>query len=45
VNCHGLRTDFQGNLFEGSATLLGWADDLKELKNICQPIPKGRFDF
>ena len=36
VLCYGLRTDFKGNLFEGSAALLGWADDLTELKNICQ---------
>jgi thymidine kinase len=36
VLCYGLRTDFMGNLFEGSAALLGWADDLTELKNICQ---------
>jgi thymidine kinase len=35
VLCYGLRTDFQGNLFEGSAALLAWADDLVELKNIC----------
>jgi len=35
VLCYGLRTDFKGNLFEGSAALLGWADDLTELKNIC----------
>ncbi len=35
VLCYGLRTDFQGNLFEGSATLLGWADDLIEIKTIC----------
>lgn len=35
VLCYGLRTDFQGNLFEGSAALLGWADDLIELKTIC----------
>ncbi len=35
VLCYGLRTDFQGNLFEGSAALLGWADDLSELKTIC----------
>lgn len=35
VLCYGLRTDFQGNLFEGSAALLGWADDLTELKAIC----------
>ena len=31
----GLRTDFQGKLFPGSATLLGIADDLSELKTIC----------
>ena len=35
VLCYGLRTDFQGNLFPGSATLLGIADDLSELKTIC----------
>ena len=35
VLCYGLRTDFQGNLFPGSAALLGWADDLIELKTIC----------
>jgi thymidine kinase len=35
VLCYGLRTDFQGQLFEGSAALLGWADNLTELKTIC----------
>ncbi|HRE82034.1 MAG TPA: thymidine kinase [Opitutaceae bacterium] len=35
VLCYGLRTDFQGNLFEGSAALLGWADNLIEIKTIC----------
>ncbi len=35
VLCYGLRTDFQGNLFEGSTHLLAWADELKELKTIC----------
>lgn len=35
VLCYGLRTDFQGKLFPGSATLLGLADDLTELKTIC----------
>jgi thymidine kinase len=35
VLCYGLRTDFQGNLFEGSRWLLGWADDLCEIKTIC----------
>ncbi len=35
VLCYGLRTDFQGKLFSGSAALLGIADDLSELKTIC----------
>ncbi|WED25566.1 thymidine kinase [Vibrio sp. DW001] len=33
--CYGLRTDFQGELFEGSRYLLSWADKLVELKTIC----------
>ena len=32
---YGLRTDFQGNLFEGSQHLLAWADNLIEIKTIC----------
>ena len=35
VLCFGLRTDFQGELFEGSRYLLAWADQLEELKTIC----------
>ena len=35
VLCYGLRTDFQGNLFAGSAALLAWADTLTEIKTIC----------
>ncbi|MGE9292249.1 MAG: thymidine kinase, partial [Puniceicoccales bacterium] len=35
VLCYGLRTDFRGELFPGSATLLGWADNITELKTIC----------
>lgn len=35
VMCYGLRTDFQGNLFEGSATLLAVADNLREIRTIC----------
>ncbi len=35
VLAFGLRTDFLGNLFEGSKALLAWADELKELKTIC----------
>ena len=36
VLCYGLRTDFQGNLFEGSAALLALADTLVELKVVCE---------
>jgi thymidine kinase len=35
VMCYGLRTDFRGELFPGSAALLAWADSLPELKTIC----------
>ncbi|MDP5253629.1 MULTISPECIES: thymidine kinase [unclassified Vibrio] len=35
VLCYGLRTDFRGELFEGSQYLLAWADKLVELKTIC----------
>ncbi len=35
VMCYGLRTDFQGKLFPGSATLLAIADNLREIRTIC----------
>ncbi len=35
VLCYGLRTDFRGELFAGSARLLAVADELVELKSIC----------
>lgn len=35
VLAYGIRTDFQGEPFEGSKYLLAWADNLKELKAIC----------
>ena len=35
VLCYGLRTDFRGDLFPGSAVLLGIADALIELKAVC----------
>ena len=35
VLCYGLRTDFQANLFPGSAALLALADALVELKAVC----------
>lgn len=33
--CYGLRTDFQGELFPGSAALLALADEMDEMKTIC----------
>lgn len=35
VLAYGLRTDFMGELFEGSQYLLAWADELVEVKTIC----------
>ena len=35
VMCYGLRTDFQGKLFPGSAELLALADTLREIRTIC----------
>ncbi len=35
VLCYGLRTDFRGEVFEGSMYLLAWADELCEIKTIC----------
>jgi thymidine kinase len=35
VLCYGLRTDFRGELFPGSAQLLAWADSLVEIRTIC----------
>jgi thymidine kinase len=35
VMCYGLRTDFQGELFPGSAALLAVADEMREVRTIC----------
>ncbi len=35
VLAYGLRTDFRGELFEGSQYLLAWADSMSEIKTIC----------
>lgn len=35
VICYGLRTDFRGELFEGSQYLLAWSDTIEEVKTIC----------
>ncbi|WP_340693671.1 thymidine kinase [Hyphomonas sp.] len=36
VLAYGLRTDFQGELFEGSSALLAIADNLREIRTICE---------
>lgn len=36
VMCFGLRSDFQGNAFPGSATLLTLADNLEEIRTACR---------
>lgn len=36
VICYGLRTDFRGKLFPGSARLLELADSIEEVKTTCQ---------
>lgn len=35
VICYGLRTDFKGELFEGSKALMEYADTIEEIKTIC----------
>lgn len=35
VQAYGLRTDFRGELFAGSAALLGAADELREIRTVC----------
>ena len=36
VLCYGLRVDFRGALFPGSATLLALADEMREVRTICK---------
>ena len=35
IMCYGLRVDFQGHLFPGSATLLALSDEMREVRTIC----------
>ncbi len=35
IMCYGLRVDFLGNLFPGSAALLACADEMREVRTIC----------
>ena len=43
VLAYGIRTDFLGETFGGSAALLAWADKLVELKTICHCGKKANF--
>lgn len=36
VLCYGLRVDFRGQLFPGSATLLALSDEMREVRTICK---------
>ena len=35
IMCYGLRLDFQGKLFPGSAALLALSDEMREIRTIC----------
>lgn len=35
IMCYGLRVDFRGELFPGSAALLALADEMREARTIC----------
>ncbi len=35
VMAYGLRVDFRGELFPGSAALLAWSDEMREVRTIC----------
>ena len=35
IMCYGLRVDFRGELFPGSAALLAWSDEMREVRTIC----------
>ena len=45
VLCYGLRTDFRGELFPGSQTLLAIADELIEIKTICHSGKKATMNL
>ena len=44
VICYGLKTNFKGELFEGSKTVLELADELEELATICKCGRKAKFN-
>ena len=45
VLCYGIRSDFRGDAFPGSAALLTLADDLEEMKTICACARKASFNL
>jgi thymidine kinase len=44
VMCYGLRSDFKGDPFPGSAALMALAEDIQELKTLCQCRRKATFN-
>ena len=44
IICYGLRTNFKGELFEGSSSLLALADELNEFKTLCKCGNIARFN-
>lgn len=44
VICYGLKSNFKGELFEGTNALIGYADELEELKTICKCGKSARFN-
>jgi len=44
VICYGLKTNFKGELFEGSKAVLELADELEELATICRCGRKAKFN-
>ena len=44
VICYGLKTNFKGELFEGSKAVLEFADELEELATICECGKKAKFN-
>ena len=45
VICYGLRTDFKGELFEGSQYLLAISDKIEEIKTICECVRKDTYNL
>lgn len=45
VLCYGLRTDFMGEPFEGAKYLLSWADEIVEIKTICECSKKATMNI